>query len=165
MKFILSAALLTAMLAGCAGLSPYAGEQGRGIKALSEREVRDYLSGAGMGYARAAELNGYPGPMHVLELVDQLALTPAQRDAMQTLMNNHKADARNLGKLVVEREQELDRLFADAQADKARVEAATRSAAEALAQYRASHLTTHIAAAAILTAEQRDKYSVLRGYR
>lgn len=27
-----------------------------------------------MGYAKAAELNRHPGPMHVLELADQLKL-------------------------------------------------------------------------------------------
>jgi hypothetical protein len=54
-------------LAGCSGVpqvSPYAGEQGRAIKALSQKEVSDLLDGAGMGYAKAAELNRYPGPMH-----------------------------------------------------------------------------------------------------
>ena len=59
--------------------NPYAGDQARDIKALSQQEVKQYLSGAGMGFARAAELNRYPGPMHVLELSDQLALTPEQR--------------------------------------------------------------------------------------
>ena len=35
------------------------------IKALSSEEVEQYLSGAGMGYAKAAELNRHPGPIHV----------------------------------------------------------------------------------------------------
>src|SRR4029079_2796548 len=43
---------------------PYAGQQARGVKALSDEEVSGYLAGAGMGFAKAAELNGYPGPMH-----------------------------------------------------------------------------------------------------
>ena len=30
---------------------------------LSPQEVKQYLSGAGMGYAKAAELNHFPGPM------------------------------------------------------------------------------------------------------
>ena len=29
-----------------------------------------------MGLALAAELNGYPGPLHVIELADSLRLTP-----------------------------------------------------------------------------------------
>src|SRR5690606_12651021 len=68
-----------------AGHSPYAGLQGREIKALDSTAVRDYLAGAGMGFALAAELNGYPGPRHVLELADQLQLTPEQKAATQRI--------------------------------------------------------------------------------
>ena len=46
--------------------SPYAGEERREIKSLSPQEIGDYLAGKGMGLAKAAELNGYPGPAHVL---------------------------------------------------------------------------------------------------
>ena len=78
-------------LAGCAGTahehSPYAGQQARGIKALSEQDVAGYESGAGMGFAKPAELNGYPGPMHVLELADRLALTNEQRAATHALLD------------------------------------------------------------------------------
>ena len=42
--------------------SPYAGQESREIKSLSPAEVDGYLAGAGMGFAKAAELNGYPGP-------------------------------------------------------------------------------------------------------
>src|SRR5438876_506210 len=65
---------------------PYAGQQSREIKALSPEEIGQYLSGAGMGYAKPAELNGYPGPMHVLENADGLALTPEQRKQTTALM-------------------------------------------------------------------------------
>ena len=33
---------------------PYAGDEARDIKALSAEEVKQYLSGAGMGYAKPA---------------------------------------------------------------------------------------------------------------
>jgi hypothetical protein len=52
--------------------SPYSGMQTRSIKALSEQQVADLTAGRGMGLALAAELNGYPGPFHVLELADKL---------------------------------------------------------------------------------------------
>src|ERR1700757_2891750 len=74
--------ILLALLVGGAAwaqhMQPYAGQQKREIKALSEEDVAGYLGGAGMGYAKAAELNGYPGPMHVLELGDRLELTDEQ---------------------------------------------------------------------------------------
>src|SRR5438067_7714116 len=90
---------------------PYAGEQMREIKALSAEETRQYLAGAGMGYAKPAELNGYPGPMHVLENADHLALTPDQREQTQALMQAHKEEAKAIGAKLVAAERELDALF------------------------------------------------------
>ena len=65
--------------------SPYVGQESRGIKALSPEDVDAYLAGKGMGLAKAAELNGYPGPAHVLELASQLSLTSDQRARTQAL--------------------------------------------------------------------------------
>ena len=76
---------------------PYAGLQERPVKALSEREVADLRAGRGMGLALAAELNGYPGPLHVLEHADALGLTPEQRGRSQALFDAMKADAVPLG--------------------------------------------------------------------
>ena len=69
--------------ASCLAASPYVGEQMRAIKSLSQQDVAEYLDGKGMGFAKAAELNGYPGPAHVLELADKLGLTPAQRSPIE----------------------------------------------------------------------------------
>src|SRR4051812_3345086 len=59
--------------------SPYAGQEQREIKSLSADEVKDYLAGKGMGMAKAAELNEYPGPLHVLQLASELNLSPEQK--------------------------------------------------------------------------------------
>jgi hypothetical protein len=48
--------------------TPHAGQQTRTIKALSDDEIAALCNGKGMGMAKAAELNGYPGPIHVLAL-------------------------------------------------------------------------------------------------
>ena len=69
---ILAAMLWTA--GASAQQSDYAGEQGRQIKALSAEAVSQYLSGAGMGYAKSAELNHFPGPLHALELGHRVRL-------------------------------------------------------------------------------------------
>lgn len=69
--------------------SPYRGEEVRNIKALSEQEIEAYLSGQGMGYAKAAELNSYPGPKHVLELARELGLSPAQEEQTLTIHAAH----------------------------------------------------------------------------
>src|SRR5215469_14793256 len=47
---------------------PYAGQEARTIKALSDDDIAALRKGEGMGMAKAAELNGYPGPVHVLAL-------------------------------------------------------------------------------------------------
>jgi hypothetical protein len=86
--FLLVAALCAPLLV--ADESPYAGEEARAIKALSDQEIEAYLSGQGMGYAKAAELNSYPGPKHVLELARELGLTPAQEEQTLTIHAAHR---------------------------------------------------------------------------
>ena len=142
---------------------PYAGQQDREIKALSPDEVKQYLSGAGMGYARPAELNRFPGPTHVLELADKLELTPEQRARAKELMDAHKAEARAIGAQRVESELAIEALFRSGKLD----EAALRSVREAAAlegEYRLAHLETHRRMRALLTEEQVAGYVHLRGY-
>lgn len=143
---------------------PYAGQQQREIKSLSQAEVDALLKGDGMGYAKAAELNGYPGPAHVLELADALALDDAQRAATQQLMHAHKQRARELGAALVEAERHLDRAFAHRHIDEQRLAGLTEQAARLQAQLRAEHLATHLAQTRLLTPEQVRHYGEMRGY-
>jgi Spy/CpxP family protein refolding chaperone len=143
----------------------YAGQQSRDIKALSEEEIRGYLAGAGMGFARAAELNRYAGPMHALEHADALGLSADQRASLSALMKRHKEEARGFGAELVRLEGDLDRLFAARSATDASVEAKLAQIATAQAKVRGSHLKTHLAATALLTPAQIDHYAQLRGYR
>jgi hypothetical protein len=142
----------------------YAGQQDRAIKALSEDETRQYLAGAGMGYARAAELNGFPGPMHVLELADKLNLSPEQRAATQKLMDAHKAEARAIGAKRVAAEKSLDDLFKSGSVDQQRLAEAVRVTAQVEGEYRLTHLDTHRQMRALLNDRQVAQYNVLRGY-
>jgi Spy/CpxP family protein refolding chaperone len=144
--------------------SPYAGQQSREIKALSEQELKDLLAGAGMGMAKAAELNRYPGPMHALELGDRLALTPEQRDRLAALMHRHKGEARKLGERVVALERELDALFARGKPTAGEVERLTVAIGEAQGRLRAEHLRTHLETTVLLTPDQVDRYVKARGY-
>ena len=59
--FLISASVTPAWPAKAQMPSPYAGEQGREIKALSTKDIDDLTQGRGMGLAKAAELNRYPG--------------------------------------------------------------------------------------------------------
>ena len=144
--------------------STYSGQETREIKALSDDEVKQYLAGAGMGYALTAELNRYPGPTHVVDLTGPLALSPEQRAATKRLMNAHKAGAREIGKRLVEAEQTLDRLFASGNVDEAVLAGQVRMVAALRGDYRLSHLETHRKMRDLLTADQVERYVRLRGY-
>ena len=149
---------------GSGGAQPYAGMQAREIKALSPEEIADLRAGRGMGLALPAELNRYPGPMHVLELADPLRLSPEQRGHMRELIDTMRGEVRPLGEEVIAAEGALDRLFATAQATPAAVTEASGAAGAARASLRAAHLRYHLHAREALTPEQLGRYEELRGY-
>jgi len=144
--------------------SPYAGEEHREIKALSTKEVQDLLAGRGMGLAKSAELNRYPGPAHVLELADRLGLSAEQKARAKSVFDAMEARARALGKALVEREAELDRLFASRQVSRATLESSLAEISKLQGELRRVHLEAHLAQTDILTREQIAAYVELRGY-
>lgn len=144
--------------------SPYAGEQSRAIKSLSADDMRALQKGEGMGLAKAAELNGYPGPMHVLEHAEALKLTPEQHSQTSALMQAHKARAAQIGAQLIAAEQALDRAFATRQIDEARLATLTADIGRLQAGLRAEHLGTHLKQTALLSETQIKAYGALRGY-
>ena len=162
-RFPLLAGLI--LLSGSAfAQTPYAGMQTRPIKALSEQQVADLGAGRGMGLALAAELNGYPGPSHVLELADKLDLTADQRASVQRQFDSMKMEAVPLGSKLIEQEAELDRLFADRIVTPESLKASTGAVAATQGALREAHLKYHLSTAAILTPGQMKRYAELRGY-
>lgn len=143
---------------------PYAGQQTRLIKALSEREVAGLLAGAGMGMAKAAELNHYPGPRHVLDLAAELGITPAQQERAEAIFHTMQERALALGRAIIERERELDGWFATRAITPERLEAATAAIAGLNGELRRAHLAAHLELTALLTPEQIGRYVELRGY-
>jgi Spy/CpxP family protein refolding chaperone len=144
--------------------SPYAGMQARDVKALDAKTVEDLRAGRGMGLALAAELNGYPGPMHVLELADRLRLSPDQRAKVQQLFERMKAEAVPLGHKLLDEERSLDRHFAERTITRDLLAALTRSIGETTGALRQAHLSYHLATIEALTPEQVRQYAVERGY-
>jgi len=144
--------------------TPYAGMQGRSIKALSDQQIADLNTGRGMGLALAAELNGYPGPSHVLELADKLELSAEQRASMQRLFDSMKAEAMPLGSKLIEQEAELDRQFASRTVTPESLKASTAAVAATQGTLRETHLKYHLSTGSILTQAQMTKYAELRGY-
>jgi hypothetical protein len=148
----------------CLAASPYAGEQSRSIKSLSQQDIADYMGGKGMGFAKAAELNGYPGPAHVLELADKLALTPVQKSRTEEVFARMQTRARELGARLVEEERRLDELFASRAISHQSLAASVSSIASLQSELRATHLQAHLDQTEILSAAQTARYWQLRGY-
>ncbi len=145
--------------------SPYAGEEERAIKSLSSKEVAALRAGKGMGFARLAELNGYPGPRHVLDLADELELTAAQRADSEAIFREMKAAAVTLGEALIRAESELDQAFANDAIDQAALEAGLLEIGDMRARLRLVHMAAHLKQAELLSDAQITAYSSLRGYR
>ncbi len=143
---------------------PYAGLEARSIKALSEQQIADLRAGRGMGLALAAELNGYPGPMHVLELADSLGLSDQQRAKMQELFATMKAEAIPLGEKLIVQEADLDGQFVSKTITQASLKASTDAIGTTHAALRATHLKYHLSTVEVLTPAQVQRYAELRGY-
>jgi Spy/CpxP family protein refolding chaperone len=144
--------------------SPYAGMQTRPIKALSEQQVADLKAGRGMGLALPAELNGFPGPSHVLELSDKLGLTAEQRARVQELFDSMKAEAIPIGAKLLAEEADLDHQFASHSITPESLKTTTAQIGATQADLRNAHLKYHLQTAQILSPDQMQLYSSLRGY-
>jgi Spy/CpxP family protein refolding chaperone len=146
------------------GPSPYVGFETREVKTLSSERQDGLKQGRGLGYALAAELNGLPGPMHVIELAEPLGLDADQKNRTQAVFNKMQKDAIAAGQALIAAEAHLDRMFQMKHATPDRVEAQTAVAAAQEARLRAIHLNAHLAMMDILTPEQVESYGRLRGY-
>jgi Spy/CpxP family protein refolding chaperone len=143
---------------------PYAGQQSRNIKALSEDEIRGYLNGQGMALAKAGDLNHYPGPLHVLELAEQLKLSDAQKRRTEAIRKTMLDETIPLGTRIIEKERELDQLFVRGAIDNATLDSTLADIGRLQGELRAAPLRAHLEQKKILTPEQIAKYDELRGY-
>ena len=164
------AAGVVAILAGLSSnvlaqsAQPYSGMQNRSIKALSDQQVADLKAGRGMGLALAAELNGYPGPSHLIELSDQLGLTSIQLSNLKGMFDAMRSETIPIGEELVAQEEELDRLFAENVISEQQLKAATENIGETQARLRNVHLRYHLRTRALLQPSQIRRYAELRGY-
>ena len=145
--------------------SAYAGQQGREIAALSPEEIDGLLAGEGMGMALPAELNGYPGPKHVLEMAGDLSLSADQRRQVEDIFAEMQATAREQGARLVAMEEELDQSFKDRTVTGERLALLLSSIAGERARLRETHLSAHLRLARVLSPEQVEEYTRLRGYQ
>jgi hypothetical protein len=140
-----------------------AGAKPGAIAALTAEQVQQLLDGEGMGLARAAELNGYPGPKHVFELETELQITADQRKRVEAIRQQMLMRAKSLGQQIVHAETELDAAFKAGTLSEADLESRVQAIAKLQGEVRLAHLRAHLQTRPVLTAAQVKTYYEHRG--
>lgn len=147
------------------GDAPYSGFESRPIKSLSDSDVAELKRGGGWGLALPAELNGKPGPAHLLEHSEALELTKHQVAELTDIFERMRAEAIDAGERLIAAEAELSAAFEGGSPSPTELALLVRNAEAARADLRIVHLSRHLEASPLLTAAQIEKYQVLRGYQ
>ncbi len=173
LRFYVTAILLLPVIIGAkafanemapAHVSNYAGQEQRIVKSLSPDDIAELKRGGGWGLAKAAELNGVPGPAHLLKMKDEISLTAAQVAAISVLYAQMKASAILQGGNLIALEQDLERHFQNRTITDAILRSTLDTIADARRELRYIHLATHLKTPDILSETQIAKYNALRGY-
>lgn len=149
--------------------SPYVGQEQRMIKSLTMQEIEELKAGSGTpfnGMAKPAELNGFPGPKHVLDAYKNgaLALSEDQHKKIQTLFEEMRAAAIPLGKSIISVEKQMDDAFKDSTINSEGLRNYINESADLYRKLRFVHLNSHLQMMSILNKDQVEKYNQLRGY-
>ena len=144
--------------------SPYVGQDTRPIKSLSADDILELRRGGGWGLAKAAELNGMPGPAHLLELKDEIPLSPEQVAAISAIFEEMRARAIAEGERLIAGEQDLEKAFDAQTVTDQSLLTMLSEIGEARTALRYTHLTAHLKTLPTLTDEQIASYNALRGY-
>jgi hypothetical protein len=141
-------------------LAPHHETSGPEIPGLGADEVAELLEGRGMGQARVAEVQGYPGPRHVLNAwgAGTLPLSSEQATRVQEIARAMASAARRVGGLVLDTERELALAFRSGGIDATSLRAALRG------ELRTLHLRAHLETRAMLDPAQIARYAELQGH-
>jgi hypothetical protein len=94
-----------------------------------------------------------------------LQLRADQKQRLQQLYEAMRAEAIAAGEKLIESERALDQEFAAQKMTPSRLVLLTSQIGERQGELRAVHLKYHLTTAELLSADQRQRYSELRGYR
>ena len=144
--------------------TPYAGMQNRAIKSLSDNDINELRRGAGWGLALAAELNGMPGPTHLLELKDQIPLASEQVAKTKVLLDEMRKAALPAGERLIDAEKALEAAFTNGKIDESSLRRLLADSEAARSELRFIHLSQHYKTVQFLKPEQIKRYNILRGY-
>ena len=163
-SLLLVVIVLASATATAAEQQPYAGLEDRSVKAMSAEEIDALENGLGFSQALAAELNGYPGPRHVLDLADELRLDYTRKAAIAALFAEMKAEAVAAGRAVLAAEADFDAAFRSGSITELEVAALAEEIGRLKGILRGIHLRYHLQTTALLTPHQIALYNAARGY-
>jgi hypothetical protein len=144
--------------------SKYIGQELREIKSLSKADIEELINGRGWGLAKAAELNGVPGPIHLLEMQKEIKLTSKQIQRSEAIFQEMKQKAIKSGVKLIDLERELNRHFANKTITDQLLFDLLDKIAKTYKKLRYIHLSAHLKTPNILTSDQILLYNKLRGY-
>lgn len=144
--------------------SPYAGQQTRAIKSLSQDDLKQLRQGEGWGLAKPAELNGVPGPAHLLELASEIGLSDDQISRIEAVQGRMKDAAIEKGAELIAAEMAIEAFFQNKGQSQEALRALLERAEKARAELRFVHLSAHLDTPGMLTRHQIATYIKLRGY-
>jgi hypothetical protein len=146
--------------------SPYVDERSTEIRGFTGKEIQDLRDGAGMGLARAAELNSYPGPRHLLDAVQQgrFETRGDQLKRLTEIFEGMKREAQRIGAAILGEEARLEAAFRSGAMTDGELRSRVSRIAQLQGELRSAHLAAHLATRAILTEQQIEEYNKLRGY-
>ncbi len=142
----------------------YSGQQTREIKSLSASDVEQLRRGDGWGLAKSAELNGLPGPAHLLELGEQILLSPEQVGAIKKIHSVMKERAVDFGQKLISLERALDGDFKSVNLTTEALKDRLAQIATVRRELRFTHLAAHLKTRPLLSNAQIVQYNKLRGY-
>ncbi|NNF79440.1 MAG: hypothetical protein HKN05_15545 [Rhizobiales bacterium] len=142
----------------------YAGQEDREVKSLSGDDIAQLKNGAGWGLAKSAELNGLPGPVHLLELRDQIMLSQTQVGEIKKIHSTMKRRAIKFGHQLILLERALDGEFASGNLTPEALKRRLVQISDVRRELRYIHLAAHLKTRPVLSDAQVAEYSKLRGY-
>lgn len=147
--------------------SPYVKQMNNQIKAITQKDLEGLKKGSGMpfgGMAKAAELNGLPGPRHVLDMSQQVKLTKDQQRKINKIFNKMNSEARKLGAHLIKIERQMDDQMKSGKINSSTLNDLVNKSATVYGKLRYSHLVAHLQTKNVLTKKQIDTYNKIRGY-
>ncbi|MDP9357769.1 MAG: periplasmic heavy metal sensor [Chloroflexota bacterium] len=146
--------------------SPYADryDPAAVIRSLIPEEVAQIQRGEGAGFALPAELNGVPGPRHVLDLATQLGLSQEQRMSVQQIADEMRGAVIPAGERYLAALQALEEAFRAGSLTEETLPGQVAEVSRLEGELVAAHLVAHLQTAKVLTPDQVALYQQLRGY-